>query len=48
MRLTRPDKSGIAMTLYEIATLSSKVRNDRGMDSRLRGNDKGAIGMTKR
>ena len=24
----------------EIATLSSKVRNNRGMDSRLRGNDR--------
>ena len=29
MRLPRPDKSGFAMTLYEIATLSAKVRNDR-------------------
>jgi len=42
----------------EIATLSSKVLNDRGrkkileeiqrMDSRLRGNDKGVIGIAKR
>ncbi|MBA7569024.1 hypothetical protein ES708_10761 [subsurface metagenome] len=24
---------------FEIAALSSKVRNDRGMDSRVRGND---------
>ena len=30
----------------EIATLSSKVRNDREMDSRFRGNDIGSAGMT--
>jgi len=32
---------------YGIAALSSKVRNDRGMDSRLRGNDIKGSGNTK-